>query len=57
MKTIERLPVERLLILCVSIALVENGQRNEGIQFLQNAARRFPENAAIRQALEAYRSQ
>lgn len=42
--------------LVYAVALVESGKRAEGVQVLQAAARRFPENEAIRQALESYRS-
>ena len=43
--------------LVYAAALVENGKRAEGIQVLQAAVHRFPDNAVIRQALEAYKSQ
>ncbi len=43
--------------LVYAVALVENGERAKGIQVLQSAALRFPDNAPIRQALEAYESQ
>jgi tetratricopeptide (TPR) repeat protein len=40
-----------------AVALVENDRRDEGIRVLQGAARKFPGNEAIRNALAAYRSQ
>ena len=43
--------------LVYAVALVESGERAKGIKVLESAAQRFPDNSAVRQALEAYRSQ
>lgn len=43
--------------LVYAVALIENGSRAEGIRVLETAARRFPENGPVRQALESFRSQ
>jgi cytochrome c-type biogenesis protein CcmH/NrfG len=42
--------------LVYAVALVENGKRAEGIRVLQVAARRFPDNGPVREALESYLS-
>jgi predicted Zn-dependent protease len=43
--------------LVYAVSLVETGKRSEGIAVLEAAIGGFPGNAALRQALEGYRSQ
>jgi hypothetical protein len=47
-------PANAQYTLVYALALVETGRKAEGVRVLRLAAQRFPGNAAVKQALDAY---